>query len=154
MFTASGTPGSIAAARAALGIVRSDEGPALFARVRANARYLATGLGQLGFDVFERSVGRDGQPLDSPIIPVVIGDDWLCGLLWKELYDAGVYTNLAIYPAVSKGGALLRTSVMATHTREHLDRALAIFEQCRDRLPTDLDIPAAFELPAARQAAA
>ena len=45
-------------------------------------------------------------------------------MLWKALYDAGVYVNVAIYPAVQRGGALLRTSVMATHEREHLDHAL------------------------------
>lgn len=153
MFTASGTPASVAAARAALQIIRSEEGPELSARVRDNAHYLACGLTELGFQVFERSVGQDGVPLGSPIVPVVIGDDWLCGLLWYFLYDAGVYTNLAIYPAVSKGGALLRTSVMATHEREHLDRALAIFEQCRDRLPTELD-PTALGFPPARRAVA
>jgi 8-amino-7-oxononanoate synthase len=43
-----------------------------------------------------------------------------------------VYVNVAIYPAVQRGGALLRTSVMATHEREHLDRALAVFEQVKD----------------------
>ena len=48
-------------------------------------------------------------------------------LLWKALFDAGVYTNVAIHPAVPPGGALLRTSLMATHEREHLDRALEIF---------------------------
>ncbi len=154
MFTASGTPASVAAVRAALQIVRSDEGPQLAARVRANARYLAQGLDELGFDVFERGVGPDGTPIDSPIVPVVIGDDWRCGLLWKGLYDAGVYANLAIYPAVSKGGALLRTSVMATHEPEHLDRALAVFEQCRDQLPADVDISEAYVLGRPRPAAA
>jgi 8-amino-7-oxononanoate synthase len=47
--------------------------------------------------------------------------------LWKALYDAGVYVNVAIYPAVQRGGALLRTSVMATHDRATLDRALECF---------------------------
>ena len=48
-------------------------------------------------------------------------------LLWKALFDAGVYTNVALHPAVPPGGALLRTSLMATHERDHLDRALEIF---------------------------
>ena len=52
-------------------------------------------------------------------------------LFWKALYDEGVYANVALYPAVPRGGALLRTSVMATHEREHLDRALAAFETVR-----------------------
>ena len=71
----------------------------------------------------------DGSELITPIVPVLVGDDWKAVFLWKALYDAGVYVNVAIYPAVQRGGALLRTSVMATHEREHLDRALAVFER-------------------------
>ena len=56
-------------------------------------------------------------------------------MLWRALYDAGVYVNVAIYPAVQRGGALLRTSVMATHEREHLDRALEAFEQVQQNVP-------------------
>ena len=66
----------------------------------------------------------DGSSVITPIVPVLVGDDWKAVMLWKALYDAGVYVNVAIYPAVQRGGALLRTSVMATHEREHLDRAL------------------------------
>jgi 8-amino-7-oxononanoate synthase len=58
------------------------------------------------------------------VVPVVVGDDWQAVLLWKALFEAGVYTNVAIHPAVPPGGALLRTSLMATHDRDHLDRAL------------------------------
>ena len=62
-------------------------------------------------------------------MPVVVGEDYQAALLWKALFDAGVYTNVAIHPAVPPGGALLRTSLMATHEREHLDRALEIIER-------------------------
>jgi 8-amino-7-oxononanoate synthase len=79
----------------------------------------------MGFKVVETD-------LVTPVVPVVIGDDWQAVLFWKALYDAGVYTNVALYPAVQRGGALIRTSVMATHEREHLDRALEIFAQVRD----------------------
>ena len=58
------------------------------------------------------------------MVPVVVGEDCQAALLWKALFDAGVYTNVAVHPAVPPGGALLRTSLMATHEREHLDRAL------------------------------
>jgi 8-amino-7-oxononanoate synthase len=55
--------------------------------------------------------------------------------------------NVAIYPAVQRGGALLRTSVMASHEREHLDRALAVFERVKEEVermaPPDLEPPAA-----------
>ena len=54
----------------------------------------------------------------------MVGDDWKAVLLWRALYDAGVYVNVALHPAVPPGGALLRTSVMATHDRATLDRAL------------------------------
>jgi 8-amino-7-oxononanoate synthase len=71
----------------------------------------------------------------TPIVPVVIGDDLRAVTLWKALFDAGVYTNVAIHPAVPPSGALLRTSLMATHEREHLDRALEIFAEVLKRSP-------------------
>jgi 8-amino-7-oxononanoate synthase len=127
MFTASAVPAAVGAALGALRIIRSDEGPALFERVLDNARYLHTGLSDLGFQVVEPTKLPDGRELVTPIIPVVIGDDWQAVLFWKALYDAGVYTNVALYPAVQRGGALLRCSVMATHEPAQLDRALEIF---------------------------
>ena len=58
---------------------------------------------------------------------MLVEDDWKAALLWKALYDAGVYVNVAVHPAVPPGGALLRTSVMATHHPATLDRALDAF---------------------------
>jgi 8-amino-7-oxononanoate synthase len=135
MFTASAVPAAIGAALAAVKICRSAEGPELFSRVLANAAYLRRGLADLGYDVVETGA-RDaaGEDLHSPVVPVLVGDDWKAALLWKALFEGGVYTNVALYPAVERGGALLRTSVMATHEREHLDRALGVFEQCRPML--------------------
>ena len=69
-----------------------------------------------------RAAGR--QAVFTPIVPVLVGDDWKAALLWRALYDAGVYVNVALHPAVPPGGALLRTSVMATHERATLDAAL------------------------------
>jgi 8-amino-7-oxononanoate synthase len=65
----------------------------------------------------------------TPVVPVRVGEDWQAVLLWKALFDAGVYTNVALHPAVPPGEALLRTSLMATHRPEQLDRALGIFER-------------------------
>lgn len=135
MFTAAAVPAAIGAALGALRIVRSNEGAELLARVLDNARYLHRGLSELGFDVVEPARLPDGSEVVTPIVPVVVGDDWKAVLFWKALYDAGVYANVALYPAVPRGGALLRTSVMATHEREHLDRALEIFERCWADLP-------------------
>jgi 8-amino-7-oxononanoate synthase len=126
LFTAAGVPAAVGAALAALGVVRSDEGPALFARVLENARYLRGGLRALGFEVLD-----DPSGLITPIVPVVVGDDWKAVLLWRALYDAGVYVNVALHPAVPPAGALLRTSVMATHDHATLDRALEAFATVR-----------------------
>jgi 8-amino-7-oxononanoate synthase len=131
MFTASAVPAAIGAALGALEIIRSDEGPELMAKVLDNARYLHDGLAALGYQVMEPTRLPDGSELITPIVPVLVGDDWKAVFLWKALYDAGVYVNVAIYPAVQRGGALLRTSVMATHEREHLDRALDAFESVK-----------------------
>jgi 8-amino-7-oxononanoate synthase len=137
MFTASAVPAAVGAALGALRIVRSEEGREAMARLLDNARYLHAGLSELGFDVGEPATLPDGSETISPIVPVTVGDDWRAVLFWKALYEAGVYANVAIFPAVPRGGALLRTSVMATHRREHLDRALEIFERARAGLPDD-----------------
>ena len=135
MFTASAVPAAVGAALEAVRICRSDEGRELFGRLLANAHHLHRGLSELGFQVVQPTRLPDGTEVVTPIVPVVIGDDWRAVMLWKVLFDAGVYTNVALYPAVPRGGALLRTSVMATHEREHLDQALAVFERVRDELP-------------------
>ena len=73
----------------------------------------------------------DGTEVVTPVVPVVVGDDWKAALLWRALYDAGVYVNVALHPAVPPAGALLRTSVMASHDRATLDRALDAFERVK-----------------------
>jgi 8-amino-7-oxononanoate synthase len=138
MFTAAAVPAAIGAALGALEIIRSDEGPQLMAKVLDNARYLHAGLAELGYQVMEPNALPGGEQLITPIVPVLVGDDWQAVLLWKALFDAGVYTNVAIHPAVPPGGTLLRTSLMATHEREHLDSALATIAQVVEGFP---DLP-------------
>jgi 8-amino-7-oxononanoate synthase len=125
IFTASAVPAAVGAALAALRVIRS-EGPELMARLLDNAAYLRRGFEDLGLVVVEPGTLPDGSEANTPVVPVVVGEDWQAVLLWKALFDAGVYTNVAIHPAVPPQGALLRTSLMATHGREHLDRALEI----------------------------
>lgn len=127
IFSASGVPAAVGAALAAVRIARS-EGPALYSKLLGNAEYLREGLKGLGLNVIEPGSLPDGSTATSPVVPVVVGDDWQAVLLWKALFDAGVYTNVAIHPAVPPGGALLRTSLMATHETGQLDKALGIFE--------------------------
>jgi len=127
LFTAAAVPAAVGAALAALRVVRSDDGPPLFARVLENAAYLNRGLHELGFQVVEPQPLPDGSTVVTPIVPVVVGDDWKAVLFWRALYDAGVFVNVALHPAVPPAGALLRTSVMATHERATLDVALERF---------------------------
>jgi 8-amino-7-oxononanoate synthase len=139
LFTAAGVPAAVGAALAALRVVRSDDGPQLFERVLTNARSLRDGLDDLGFAVVEPqelrpphlaqldAPGVIDDKVVTPIVPVLVGDDWKAALLWRALYDAGVFVNTALHPAVPPGGALLRTSVMATHDAATLERALAAF---------------------------
>jgi 8-amino-7-oxononanoate synthase len=129
LFTAAAVPAAVGAALAALRIVRSADGPPLMAAVLDNARHLRDGLQARGFAVGRPQVvdGGAARTVVTPIVPVLVGDDWKAALLWRALYDAGVFVNTALHPAVPPGGALLRTSVMATHDRPTLDRALDAF---------------------------
>ena len=137
LFTASAVPAAVGATLAALRVLRSSEGPALLGAVLDNARALRDGLEALGFAVVRPQPLPPGAQLDAPgvvdgtvvtpIVPLLVGDDWKAVLLWRALYDAGVFVNTAIHPAVPPGGALLRTSVMATHDRATIDRALDVF---------------------------
>ncbi|MDQ6804428.1 MAG: aminotransferase, partial [Actinomycetota bacterium] len=96
-----------------------------------------TGLSELGFRVVEPTRLADGTEVVTPVVPVVVGDDWKAVFLWKALYEAGVYVNVMIHPAVPPSGALLRTSVMATHDRETLDRALATFAEAKSAFESE-----------------
>jgi 8-amino-7-oxononanoate synthase len=137
IFSASAVPAAVGAALAALRVIRA-EGPQLFDALLGNAEYLREGLRALGLKVVEPGTLPDGAVATTPVVPVVVGDDWQAVLLWKALFDAGVYTNVAIHPAVPPGGALLRTSLMATHQRDHLDRALETIGKVIDGFP---DLP-------------
>jgi 8-amino-7-oxononanoate synthase len=134
VFSASAVPAAVGAALEALRVIRSD-GPQLFKALLDNAEYLREGLRHLGLEVIEPGTLPDGTVATTPVVPVVVGDDWQAVLLWKALFDAGVYTNVAIHPAVPPGGALLRTSLMATHEREHLDGALGTIARVIEDFP-------------------
>jgi 8-amino-7-oxononanoate synthase len=134
VFSASAVPAAVGAALEALRVIRTD-GPQLFEALLANASYLREGLRELGLKVIEPGALPDGTVATTPVVPVVVGDDWQAVLLWKALFDAGVYTNVAIHPAVPPGGALLRTSLMATHERAHLDDALATIARVAEDFP-------------------
>jgi 8-amino-7-oxononanoate synthase len=137
LFTAAAVPAAVGAALEAVRICRREGAP-LYAKLLENAAYLHGGLSELGLRVVEPTKLPDGSDAITPVVPVVVGEDWQAVTLWKALFDAGVYTNVALHPAVPPGGALLRTSLMATHDREHLDRALEMFARVIEQFP---DLP-------------
>jgi 8-amino-7-oxononanoate synthase len=118
IFSASMPPANVAAALAALEVMQEE--PERIARINRIGERMRAQFRQLGFNV---------GVSETPIIPVIIGDDTRTFLAWKTLYEAGIYTNAVVSPAVPPELSLLRTSYMATHTDEQLDRVLAVFEQ-------------------------
>jgi 8-amino-7-oxononanoate synthase len=118
IFSASMPPANTAAALAALEVMRTE--PERIERLNKIAERMRWEYQNLGFNT---------GPSQSPIIPIIIGDDMLTFGTWKLLFENGVFVNPVISPAVPAGSQLLRTSYMATHTDEQLDQVLEIFAQ-------------------------
>jgi 8-amino-7-oxononanoate synthase len=112
-----------AAVLKALDIIETE--PQHVQNLWANADYMRKGFKDLGYDT-----GKS----NTPIIPVILRDDFRTVLAWHALIEEGVYTNPVVPPGVPPNLSLLRTSYMATHLREHLDRALAAFKVVGERL--------------------
>ncbi len=123
IFTAGLPPASVAAALAALQVMKEEAGD-LRARVWANARYWREGLDAIGFYTMGST---------TPIVPAMIGSESLAFRVARDLLDLGVFAIPVPYPVVPYGQSLIRTSVMPTHTREHLDHALDAFATVRKR---------------------
>jgi len=111
IFAASPAPASVAAALAALEILEAE--PERVTKLIRNSNKMREGFTKLGFNIIN---GR------TAIVPVIVGDDALAFKMWKMLYDAGVFVNVFISPGVPQGRQMMRTSYMATHEDEHLDK--------------------------------
>jgi len=118
IFSASMPPANVATVLKALEILQAE--PWRLERLEEIAVYMRNGLKSLGFNVWTS---------ESPIIPVVIGDMMTCFKFWRELFEAGVYVNAVVEPAVPRGQSLVRTSYMATHTNQQLDAILEAFKK-------------------------
>ncbi len=118
IYSASMAPANVGAALAALDLIEGDPEPRQ--RLHANVKRMRDGLIQLGFKVGET---------ETPVLPIYIGEEMRMLPFWKMLFDEGVYTNAVIPPAVAPDDTLIRTSFMASHTPEMIDRALSIFER-------------------------
>ena len=123
IFSASLPAPCVAAIGAALDVIKDE--PERRERLWENARFMKRELGALGFDTGASK---------THIIPVILKDDRLAFRFWKLLREQGIFCNPAVSPAVPKGRALIRTSYMATHTPEHLDRILTAFRKVGQRL--------------------
>lgn len=123
IFSASPPPASVAAVSAAIDIIIAE--PERRSRLWENTRKMKEGFNSLGFDT-----GLS----ETPIIPVIVGEDQKAFLMGRGLHEEGVFANVAVSPAVPNGKALIRTSFMATHTEEQLDRVLEAFKKVGKKL--------------------
>ena len=118
IFSASMPAANVAACLAALEVMRTE--PERPKRLMAIADKMRRGYQELGYNT---------GTSETPVIPIIIGDDMSTFMMWRALFDAGVYTNAVVPPGVPPNKSLLRTSYMATHTDEQMDRVLMLFEQ-------------------------
>jgi 7-keto-8-aminopelargonate synthetase-like enzyme len=118
LFSASIPPSNAAAALAALKIMREE--PERVDHLCAIADYMRKGYRQLGFNI---------GTSETAVIPIILGEQMLTLFFWRRLFDEGVFTNPVLSPAVQPGREMLRTSYMATHTFEQMDRVLGVFEK-------------------------
>lgn len=116
IFSASMPPANVATVLKALEILQEETWR--LERLREISDYMRKELREMGFNVWTSQ---------TPIIPVVIGEMMECFKFWKDLFEEGVYVNAVVPPAVPKGQSLMRTSYMATHTDEHLNKILEAF---------------------------
>jgi 8-amino-7-oxononanoate synthase len=126
IFSAAPPPASVAAALATVEIMERE--PERRARLWENARFFSEGL---------RSLGLDTAGSETPVVPIVVGEDGAALAMVQRLDEEGVFVNCVLSPATPPGRALIRTSLMATHTREQLTRALEAIE----RVARELSLP-------------
>jgi 8-amino-7-oxononanoate synthase len=115
IFSASPAPASVAAVIAALDILETE--PERVDKLMYNARTMRAGLKSLGYNVSEH---------DTAVVSIVIGDTEKVLMMWKAIFEAGVFVNAFIRPGVPPGMEMLRTSYMATHEQQHLDKILDV----------------------------
>ena len=115
IFSASMPAANVAAVLAALEIMKNE--PERIDRLWEVTARMRTGLKEMGFEM---------GPSTTPIIPIIVGEMNKTLMAWKMCFEAGLYTNAVIPPGVPPDQCLLRTSYMATHTDEQIDRALNI----------------------------
>jgi 8-amino-7-oxononanoate synthase len=138
IFSAALPPASAAAALTALRVMQRDA--ALFERLWQNVEYFRASVERIGYQTMGTT---------TPIIPLFIGSEAMAMRMCCEALQLGLFATPAVYPAVPKGHALIRTSVTPAHTREHLDEATEVLARLAERHPIPKEDPS--RLPAARK---
>ena len=123
IFSAALPPSAVATVLECLKIIKSE--PERREKLINNGKKMREGFKSMGFQI---------GSTETPIVPVYIGEDMACFKFWKALYDAGIFANAIIAPAVTPGNALIRTSYTATHTDKQLDFVLETFEKVGKQL--------------------
>lgn len=123
IFSASMPPSAVATVLAALDIMEKE--PQHREHLWKNVRKMQSAYRDLGFNI---------GGTQSPVVPIIVGDFEKTLIFWKELFEAGVFVNPIVSPAVPPDMCLLRTSYMATHTDEELDRVIEIMEKIGKKL--------------------
>ncbi len=120
IFSASLAPAMVATVLACLDVIEQE--PERVTRVNQVGERIRRELKGMGYNTLESQ---------TPIVPIVIGDMMKTLQAWKVLFESGIYTNVALPPAVPTDMSLLRTSYMATHTEEQIDRVLETFKKVK-----------------------
>jgi 8-amino-7-oxononanoate synthase len=123
IFSASPTPASCAATLEALNIL--EEQPEISEQLIKNSNYMRDGFKDLGFDIYESK---------TAIVPVIVGKEDIAMIMWRKLFDKGIFVNAFIPPGVPENMSMMRTSYMTTHKKEHLDKILLAFKEVGQEL--------------------
>ncbi len=123
IFSAALPPSAVATVLECLKIIKAE--PERRERLMQNGKKMRDGFRSMGYCI---------GTTETPIVPVYIGEDMACFKFWRALYDAGIFANAIIAPAVTPGNALIRTSYTSTHTDEQLDFVLETFEKVGKKL--------------------
>jgi 8-amino-7-oxononanoate synthase len=115
IFSAAMPPASIAAVLAAIEVILTE--PEIRENLWRNTAFLKDAIISLGFDI---------GPTETPIVPMIIGNDPMTILFWKRLFEEGLFTNCVLAPGVLDGQQRIRMCCMATHTQEQLDKVVEI----------------------------
>jgi 7-keto-8-aminopelargonate synthetase-like enzyme len=123
IFSASITPASVATVIATLDIIEKE--PERRKRLWEITEKMKSGFQAMGYDT---------GPSETPILPLMIGEDMKTFMLWRYLREAGIFTNPVIFPAVPPNHAMIRTSYSASHSDLELNTVLKSFEECGKKL--------------------